>query len=501
MSDTTARDTTAYDTTARDTTARETTARDAASVLERCTELARHTALPDGLIERVYLSPEHAAVNRIAGRWMLEAGLATRQDAAGNQVGRVEGRVPGGPALLLGSHLDTVPSAGRYDGILGVLVAITVAGRLTARARATGRPLPFALEVVAFGDEEGTRFGTTLLGSRALAGTWDPQWWTLTDAAGVRLDDAFHAFGLDPERIGDAARARQELLGYLEVHIEQGPVLDQADLPLGVVTDIAGARRFQISVAGAAGHAGTPWPRRRDALAGASEAILAIERITQDYRRPAAGAAGETAAAGALIATVGRIAVFPNAVNVIAARAEFSLDLRGAFDADRDGAWLQIKAELVALAERRKLRVRWDQTHSAPAAHCSARLRAVVAAGIRAGQTDAVGAFRTDGPDRADSPDGPHELASPASPPELFSMAGHDAMALAAVTEIGMLFVRCAGGVSHHPDESVSPADVGRSIDALEAAVLLLIADADADADADAQADATTGTLGSETRP
>ena len=450
------------------------TARDAASVLRRCDLLAAHTALPDGLIERVYLSPEHAAVNVLAGQWMQDAGLDTRQDAAGNQLGRVEGRTPGGPALLLGSHLDTVPSAGRYDGSLGVLVAITVARRLIDRARAAGRALPFALEVVAFGDEKGTRFGTTLLGSRALAGTWEPDLWDLTDAHGVRLDDAFRAFGLDPARVGDAARTPDELVGYLEVHIEQGPVLDDADLPLGVVTSIAGARRFQISVQGAAGHSGTPWPLRRDALAGASEAILAIERIAQGYRRPATAAGADTTTAGPLIATVGHLAVFPDAVNVIAARAEFSLDLRGECDADRDGAWLQITSELVALAERRKLRVRWEQTHSAPAAHCSPRLRTAVADGIRAadpaGEADASGATIAG------------TTSDAAEPPHLFSMAGHDAMAMAAVTEIGMLFVRCAGGVSHHPDESVTEADVGRSIDALEAAVLVLIDAAEADA-------------------
>ena len=460
------------------------TARDAASVLRRCDLLAAHTALPDGLIERVYLSPEHAAVNVLAGQWMQDAGLDTRQDAAGNQLGRVEGHAPGGPALLLGSHLDTVPSAGRYDGILGVLVAITVARRVIDRAHAAGRALPFALEVVAFGDEEGTRFGTTLLGSRALAGTWEPDWWNLTDAHGVRLDDAYRAVGLDPARVGDAARTPEELLGYLEVHIEQGPVLDDAGLPLGVVTSIAGARRFQISVQGAAGHSGTPWPRRRDALAGASEAILAIERIAQAYRRPAtAGAGGDTPATGPLIATVGHLAVFPDAVNVIAARAEFSLDLRGECDADRDGAWQQITSELVALAERRKLRVRWEQTHSAPAAHCSPRLQAVVAAGIRA----AEGSPETD----AAGPAAANTSIVAAEPPRLFSMAGHDAMAMAAVTEIGMLFVRCAGGVSHHPDESVTEADVGRSIDALEAAVLVLIDAADADLDAEAAASAS----------
>lgn len=408
----------------------------AAAVLERSDELATHTSLPGGLIERVYLSPEHAAVNALAAGWMRDAGMATWQDAAGNQCGRLEGATPGLPALLLGSHLDTVPSAGRYDGILGVLTAIAVVERIAA----SGRTLPFALEVVAFGDEEGTRFGTALLGSRALAGTWLDAWWELTDEDGTTLHDAFVAFGLDPAAITAAARSSNDFVGYLETHIEQGPLLEERDLPLGIVSSIAGARRFQITITGKAGHSGTPWTHRRDALAGASEAIVAIERLARDAD---------------LIATVGHLEVFPDAVNVIAGRAEFSLDLRGRFDADRDGVWQQIEAMLEEICAARGLHVAVHQTHSAPAAHCSDRLRAVIAAGIEAAGIRA-------GTDAA------------AEPLELLSMAGHDAMAVAHLTEIGMLFVRCAGGVSHHPDESVTEADVAQALDAFEAAVLAL---------------------------
>jgi len=408
----------------------------AATVLARCDELAGHSSLPDGLIERVYLSPEHAAVNALAGEWMREAGLTTWQDAAGNQCGRLEGSSPGLPALLLGSHLDTVPSAGRYDGILGVLAAIAVVDRI----RATNRALPFALEVVAFGDEEGTRFGTALLGSRALAGTWLDAWWELVDEQGTSLHDAFLAFGLDPAAIGSAGRNSNDFIGYLETHIEQGPVLEDHDRALGIVSSIAGARRFQITITGKAGHSGTPWTHRRDALAGASEAIVAIERLAR---------------AADLIATVGHLEVFPDAVNVIAGRVEFSLDLRGRFDEDRDAAWQQINTLLEAICADRGLHVGVEQTHSAPAAHCSDRLRGVIGAGIQSAETRAGS---TDTIDR--------------EPLELLSMAGHDAMAIAHLTEIGMLFVRCAGGVSHHPDESVTEADVAAALDAFEAAVL-----------------------------
>ena len=236
----------------------------ARTVIERCDELAMVSALPDGYIERTYLTVEHKGANALAAQWMTEAGLATWQDAAGNVCGRLEGERPGLPALLIGSHLDTVPQAGRYDGILGVMIAIEVA----ARIRASGGRLPFALEVVGFGDEEGSRFGATLLGSRALAGTWDNRWWSLADADGVSLREAYAAFGLDPDAVGRAARRTDDVLGYLEAHIEQGPVLEERGRALGIVTSIAGARRMLITVTGRAAHAGTRYSLRRDALAG-----------------------------------------------------------------------------------------------------------------------------------------------------------------------------------------------------------------------------------------
>jgi allantoate deiminase len=393
-------------------------------ILERCDELATHSSRESG-IERVYLSAEHRAVNDLAAEWMREAGLAPWHDAAGNLCGRLEGSSPGLPALLLGSHLDTVPGAGRYDGILGVLAAIAVAARVPAGE------LPFALEVVAFGDEEGTRFGATLLGSRALAGTWRPEWAGLVDKDGITLGDAATAFGLDPERIGDAARDPSSLVGYLEAHIEQGPLLEDAGRALGVVTSIAAARRVLITLTGEARHCATPWNLRHDALLGASEAILAIERIAREHGSPA---------------TVGHISVRPDAVNVIPGTAEFSLDLRDETVDGRDATWLAIRSEIERLAAERGLGVTVVETHSAPAVRCSPGLRAVIRAGIvSTGDTD---------------------------PLELHSIAGHDAMAIAAVTEVGMLFVRCRGGISHHADESVLLEDVALAVDALHAAVL-----------------------------
>ncbi|WP_244250392.1 allantoate amidohydrolase [Rathayibacter festucae] len=399
---------------------------DAAAIMARCDELAAVSSTR-GAIERVYLSPEHARVNAMAARWMEDAGMRTWQDAAGNQCGRYEGATPGLPALLLGSHLDTVPDAGRYDGILGVMLAIAVVSRLNA----AGTRLPFAVEVVAFGDEEGTRFGTALLGSRAVAGTWDEHWWELEDAHGTTLVEAFHEFGLDPSRISTAARDAADVLAYLETHIEQGPYLEEADRALGVVSSIAGARRFALTLTGKAGHAGgVPFDRRRDALTGAAEAVLAVERIAREH--------------GA-IATVGRLEAFPGAVNVIPGRVEFSLDLRAEFDDVRDTVWDGIEHAMSETARRRRLALTVEETHGAPAVVAADWLQDVVRTGIRA--------------------------TGDAEPMVLFSKAGHDAMAIADLTEYAMLFVRCEGGVSHHPEENVTEADVATALDAFEAAV------------------------------
>jgi allantoate deiminase len=399
------------------------------TILERCDELATLSALPGGLIERTYLTREHAAADALVGSWMAETGLASWQDAAGNRCARLEGARPGLPALVIGSHLDTVPRAGRYDGILGVMIGLDVA----ARVRNRGVRLPFALELAAFGDEEGTRFGATLLGSRALAGTWDPAWWRLTDRDGVSLREAFTAFGLDPAAVGDAARRPQDLVGYLEAHIEQGPALEARDRALGLVSSIAGARRMLVTVTGRAAHAGTPYPARRDALAGASEAVLAVESLAGPHR---------------LIATVGRLTAVPGAVNVVAGSATFTLDVRAATDQVRDAGLAVVLAEIERICARRGLTVQVEHTHEAMTVHCDPGMTAALEQALRAGRDQ--------------------------EPMTLFSPAGHDAMAMAAVTGVGMLFIRCAGGVSHHPEESVLEADVGRAVDAVYAAVLHL---------------------------
>jgi allantoate deiminase len=318
--------------------------------------------------------------------------------------------------------------AGSYDGMLGVVMAIAVTERLGDRVS----ELPFSLEVIGFGDEEGTRFGTALLGSRAIAGTWDEDWWDLRDRDGVTLHRAFQDFGLDPKRVTDAARAPEELVGYLEAHIEQGPHLEAAHRSLGYVTTIAAARRFKLSVIGEARHAGgTPYARRRDALVGASEAICTIERIAKESD---------------CLATVGRIEVTPGAVNVIPGRADFSLDLRSATDHQRDATWDAIRTAIEDLCETRALRFEALDTHRAAAMPCAPWLQQAVAAGIATtGDIEPLG---------------------------LWSPAGHDAMAIGQTTDVGMLFVQCHDGISHHPSEDVREVDVAHGLDALENAVL-----------------------------
>ncbi len=390
-----------------------------AAVMARLEALAGHTDEPDKLT-RLYLSPAHKTAAAQVMIWMEQAGMTTRIDAVANVVGRYEGTRPGLPALLLGSHIDTVRDAGKYDGNLGVLAAIACVETLHTE----GVRLPFAIEVLAFGDEEGVRFPTTLIGSRAVAGTLDPQALEARDADGVSVGEALAAFGCNPAELPAAAPGRAGILGYIELHIEQGPVLEAEDLPVGIVTAINGASRAEVQVCGEAGHAGTvPMPLRHDALAGAAEMVLAIERI--------GGATPD------LVATVGRLDALPGAVNVIPGEVRFTIDLRAPDDTVRRRAVAAIQGELDAVAGRRGLRLEVRPTHDAGAATCDPRLieqleAAVVRCGIR--------------------------------PLRLPSGAGHDAMALAASYPIGMLFVRCEGGISHNPAEAVTAGDVDAAV-------------------------------------
>jgi allantoate deiminase len=359
----------------------------AARVLERCDRLAQ-VSEEEGRITRRFGTDAMRRANEVVGGWMREAGLDVREDAVRNLLGRRGD----GPAVMLGSHLDTVVDAGRYDGPLGVLVALEAIARV-----------PRPVEVVGFADEEGVRFGTAYLGSSAIAGRFEPAWMDLRDSDGVRLGDL----------VDEPGPARDDVLGYAEVHIEQGPVLERLGEPVGVVTAITGQSHAEVTFRGEAGHAGTvPIDARRDALAAAAEWVLAVE------------------SAGG---TVGRLGVEPNARNVIPARVATTLDLRHAADDARRAAVARLREEAEAIARRRRVSLEWTVTADLPAVVMDERLTAAFGVATK-----------------------------------LPSGAGHDAAMIAHVAPTAMLFVRCRGGVSHHPAEAVVETDVAVAIDALE---------------------------------
>jgi hydantoinase/carbamoylase family amidase len=383
----------------------------------------------EGRLTRLYLTSEHKRAAMLVGEWMRRAGLAVRMDAVGTMHGlRAAGKE--GPRakkrLLLGSHIDTVVDGGKYDGNMGVVIAILAAEELAAR----GVALPFELEVLAFGDEEGVRYPKTLISSSTIAGAVDASVLDMQDATGMTMRHALAEFGADASHLTAEAYLRANVMGYLEVHIEQGPVLEQANEALGVVTAIASQGRYRIHVRGEAGHAGTvPMGIRHDSLAGAAEMIAMIEEV------------GRKGAKANLVATVGDIKVAPGASNVIPGSAEFSLDVRAADDATRINAADEIRQRARQIGARRGLVFGMETVHEKPVAVCVPRLRRVIATGIQA--------------------------VTGKAPRELMSGAGHDGQAMIRLTDIGMIFVRCRAGISHNPLEYVTPDDMGLATEAL----------------------------------
>jgi allantoate deiminase len=394
----------------------------AGEVMRRSDELARDTDEP-GKITRLFLTPSHKAAMARVRAWMEEAGLEVQYDDIGNVVGRLVGPAPDAPTFILGSHIDSVRDAGRYDGCFGVLSAIEAVAELNR----TGQKLPVALEVVAFGEEEGVRFPITLSGSRALAGTFDSASLTARDADGISLDEALRQFGCDPARVPAIARERARICGYLETHIEQGPVLEEKGLALGVVTAFAGASRLRVKVTGEAGHAGTvPMGRRKDALAGVAAMVLAVE----DEARKAAE----------VVATVGMIEALPGAVNVIPGEASFSIDLHSPNDDTRHRTVAAVEERMRAIAAERGLEVAIAARYGESAPPCDPAL------------AEALGeSCKRKG----------HEVF------KLPSGAGHDAMAMADLCPIAMLFLRCKGGISHNPAEAITLEDAQAAIEVM----------------------------------
>jgi allantoate deiminase len=379
-----------------------------AKILERLESLGGISE-EQGRLTRRFATPALRQANDLAGQWMQEAGMSVRQDAIGNLIGHYPGTSAGAKILMLGSHLDTVPNAGKFDGALGVVLAIACVEKLA------GRKLPFAIEVAAFADEEGTRYHTSYLGSRAMAGEFLAEALNCIDKQGIEMRAALRQAGGDPNRIAQCRADPARLLGYAEVHIEQGPVLELKKLAVGVVTAIAGQTRASVTFEGKAGHAGTtPMRQRQDALVAAARFILEVERHAKKRK--------------GLVATVGQLTVLPGASNVIPGQATLTLDVRHEEDAQRLAAVKHFQAAL------RNTPASWKTVSETPTVHCSPAHVALMRKATRRHQ--------------------PRVL-------NMVSGAGHDAAMMAQITPVAMLFVHCRNGLSHHPDEMVAAADLG----------------------------------------
>jgi allantoate deiminase len=384
--------------------------------IAECEQIATMTEEPGRITRRFLTPPTHDGHAHVRRR-MERLGMAVQVDAAGNLRGRSQ--MPG-KRLILGSHIDTVPDAGAFDGVLGVTLAL----ECVDLAREMG--LPLAFEVIAFSEEEGVRFGVPFLGSRALADRFDPALLALKDAEGLTLEGAIRAYGLDPRQI-PAAAIEGDTLGFVEIHIEQGPVLEAENLSVAAVTGIVGQSRLTIELAGQANHAGTtPMHLRRDALAGAAEWITAVEKLAQGTK--------------GMVATVGKIEAAPNAGNVIPGTARMTLDVRHPHDAIRIGSLNTLIETANALAARRGLAIQCTPQMDQPAVSMDERLTAYLAEAMEAAGLPAR---------------------------QMPSGAGHDAMVMAARVPTAMLFLRSPGGISHNPAESVRPEDVEAALNVM----------------------------------
>jgi len=394
----------------------------AGRMLAQLDELGRISESPDYLC-RTFLTPEHRTAHEKAAQWMREAGMEVEHDSAGNVVGRYAGATADAPVLMTGSHLDTVRNGGKYDGMLGVIAPLACVADLNRR----GIRLPHAIEVVGFANEEGTRFGAPMAGSRAIAGTFDPAMLEARDKQGVSMGEAYRAFGLDPDSVGSCARRPGGIAAFMELHIEQGPVLENNGLALGVVTAISGARRIRVEITGLAGHAGTvPMGQRQDALVAAAEIVAYIEKRCTGT---------ET-----LVGTVGMLEVLPGAMNVIPGRTTFSIDIRAADDPVRDAAAADVLDEIGRICARRRLEHTITELYRSTATPCHRSLMDAAEAAI---------------------------VAQGVPTMRLPSGAGHDAATLAPLCPVAMIFMRCTRGISHNPLEAVLPEDVELATGAL----------------------------------
>jgi len=388
----------------------------ASRIMLRIDELAAISESADCLTRR-FATPEHRQANELVANWMRDTRMRVREDAIGNIIGRYqsEGVDESTPAIALGSHLDTVINAGRYDGMLGVLSALACIESIEER----NLQLPCAVEIFGFADEEGVRYQSTYLGSRAIAGNFDTTVLERIDEQGISMADAISQFSVNNAPVNSASRKSSDFHAYLELHIEQGPVLEANNTPVGVVSSIAGASRLLVSLTGYAGHAGTvPMGLRQDALAAAAKCISVVEALCSKE--------------DGLVGTVGRIDVKPGAGNVIAGDVQFTVDIRAARDSVRTERVNAVIEQMTELCEERNIGIDIDRVHDAASVDCNPHIMEHMKSAALEYDPDAI---------------------------SLASGAGHDAAAMAELTPIGMLFVRCTDGVSHHPDEHVTEAD------------------------------------------
>ncbi|GEM81623.1 M20 family metallo-hydrolase [Vibrio superstes] len=389
--------------------------------LAQCSE----TAEPDREgVTRLCATKEHTQALELLTGYMQQSGMTTHINNAGNLIGRYSSQTPNAKTLIFGSHQDTVPNGGKYDGILGVVLPIALVHYFNQQ----GTQLPYNIDVIAFSDEEGTRFQSTLLGSKAIAGTFEPSMLDSTDRDGVSLQQALTDFGCQPELIHDDAYSKEDVIGFVEVHIEQGPQLESAGLPVGVVSAITGIERHTLSIVGKAGHAGTvPMNARQDALVGAAQVISSFDALCKSDKD--------------LVGVVGKISNFPNGVNVIPQQTDITIELRSPIDSKRVQAREQLLSQIDTTLNALNLNYTHSQTYEQQAVTCSEELSQRLVQSI-----ESCG------------------IASKV----MFSGAGHDGLAMCELTDIAMLFVRCKDGVSHHPDESILQQDLLVSLQVLE---------------------------------
>ncbi|MDE3896437.1 MULTISPECIES: M20 family metallo-hydrolase [Vibrio] len=381
-------------------------------------------------VTRLCATLQHAGANRKLRDWMTASGMNVHMDNAANLIGRYPSSNPDAKTLMFGSHQDTVPNGGKYDGILGVILPIALVNYFHQNQI----EFPFHIDVIAFSDEEGTRFQSTLLGSKAISGTFDPQMLDAKDADGVSMREALISFGCQPELISEDAYDENSVLGFVELHIEQGPQLEQANLPVGVVTAMTGIERHTLSIVGKASHAGTvPMHMRQDALVGASQVIHMFDQLCKREED--------------LVGVVGKIANYPNGVNVIPQQTDLTIELRSPNDASRIAAREEMLSNIESLMRQYNLAYQHEQTYEQSAVKCADSLSATLSEAV--------------------------QLAG-IEPKHIYSGAGHDGLAVSKLTDIAMLFLRCTDGISHHPEEAILQEDLVAAAEVLSHFCLLM---------------------------